>query len=98
MSWFGIRVTNSSVEIYPSADNDALWREMCRRDRFRPRDITRPPTDWRLFLLPVQKRRNLLKNPSADGSVTGKDLKYWAGKYGIRITNSSVEICPSALV
>ncbi|XP_051518640.1 F-box only protein 44-like [Myxocyprinus asiaticus] len=26
----------------------------------------------------------------------GKDTQYWAGWYGIRITNSSVEICPAA--
>ncbi|KAL1021018.1 hypothetical protein UPYG_G00007650 [Umbra pygmaea] len=25
----------------------------------------------------------------------GRDTQYWAGRYGIRITNSSVEICPS---
>ncbi|XP_073794648.1 uncharacterized protein isoform X2 [Danio rerio] len=26
----------------------------------------------------------------------GKDTRFWAGNYGIRITNSSVEICPAA--
>ncbi|KAG5838932.1 hypothetical protein ANANG_G00228970 [Anguilla anguilla] len=28
----------------------------------------------------------------------GQDTKFWAGWYGIRVTNSSVEICPSAPV
>ncbi|XP_005162141.1 uncharacterized protein isoform X1 [Danio rerio] len=26
----------------------------------------------------------------------GKDTQFWAGHYGIRVTNSSVEICPAA--
>ncbi|XP_056098238.1 uncharacterized protein fbxo44.9 [Rhinichthys klamathensis goyatoka] len=26
----------------------------------------------------------------------GKDTRFWAGRYGIRLTNSSVEICPAA--
>ncbi|XP_046725317.1 F-box only protein 6-like [Silurus meridionalis] len=26
----------------------------------------------------------------------GRDTQFWAGHYGIRVTNSSVEICPSA--
>ncbi|KAG7323127.1 hypothetical protein KOW79_012829 [Hemibagrus wyckioides] len=26
----------------------------------------------------------------------GKDTQFWAGHYGIRVTHSSVEICPSA--
>ncbi|XP_035237113.1 uncharacterized protein LOC118207545 isoform X5 [Anguilla anguilla] len=69
--WYGIRVTNSSVEICPSADSAALWRERCRRDRFRPHDITRLPTDWRLFYFLCKKRRNLLKNPSADEGLNG---------------------------
>ncbi|XDV45750.1 hypothetical protein PO909_013789 [Leuciscus waleckii] len=28
----------------------------------------------------------------------GKDTQFWAGHYGIRVTNSSVEICPAMLV
>ncbi|KAG5838935.1 hypothetical protein ANANG_G00229000 [Anguilla anguilla] len=53
------------------ADSAALWRERCRRDRFRPHDITRLPTDWRLFYFLCKKRRNLLKNPSADEGLNG---------------------------
>lgn len=26
----------------------------------------------------------------------GKDTQYWAGWYGIRVTNSCIEICPAA--
>ncbi|KAJ8371367.1 hypothetical protein SKAU_G00113950, partial [Synaphobranchus kaupii] len=53
------------------ADSAALWRERCRRDRFKPHDLTRLPTDWRMFYFLCKKRRNLLKNPSAEEQFNG---------------------------
>ncbi|KAJ8257819.1 hypothetical protein GJAV_G00190070 [Gymnothorax javanicus] len=52
-------------------DSAALWKERCRRERFQPCDVTRPPTDWRLFYFLCKKRRNLLKNPSAEDEFRG---------------------------
>ncbi|XP_064176071.1 F-box only protein 6-like [Anguilla rostrata] len=66
------------------ADSAALWRERCRRDRFRPHDITRPPTDWRLFYFLCKNRRNLLKNPSADEEFNGwQILENWRDEWRI---------------
>ncbi|KAG9339749.1 hypothetical protein JZ751_023417, partial [Albula glossodonta] len=143
------------------ADSAALWRERCRRERYLPRDSAKPPKDWQRFYFLCKKRRNLLKNPSAEERLNGwqivenggdrwnvenmtvpypdetkkiiqkfcpetvtfeqwndqqwnqmthvfrnygpgvrfvrfehggNDTQYWAGWYGIRVTNSSVEI------
>lgn len=48
------------------ADSESLWRERCRRERYRLRDAAKTPDDWRLFYFLCKKRRNLLKNPRAE--------------------------------
>ena len=48
------------------ADSESLWRERCRRERYRLRDAAKTPDDWRLFYFMCKKRRNLLKNPRAE--------------------------------
>ncbi|KAJ8371369.1 hypothetical protein SKAU_G00113970 [Synaphobranchus kaupii] len=66
------------------ADRATLWRERCRRDRFQPHDITRLPTDWRMFYFLCKKRRNLLKNPSAEEQFEGwKILENGGDKWSI---------------
>ncbi|XP_028264765.1 F-box only protein 6-like isoform X2 [Parambassis ranga] len=50
------------------ADSDSLWRERCKRERYRPCDSSRIPKDWRFFYFACKKRRNLIKNPrTVDG-------------------------------
>ncbi|KAI1892477.1 hypothetical protein AGOR_G00133820 [Albula goreensis] len=53
------------------ADSAALWRERCRRERYLPRDSTKPPKDWQRYYFLCKKRRNLLKNPSAEERLNG---------------------------
>ncbi|XP_072305188.1 F-box only protein 6-like [Eucyclogobius newberryi] len=53
-------------------DSESLWRERCRREGLLPRDVTRTPDDWRMYYVLCKKRRNLLKNPKAEGK-----FKYW---------------------
>ncbi len=48
-------------------DSAAYWRERCRREKIQPREASRLPDDWRLFYFLTKKRRNLLKNPIAEG-------------------------------
>ncbi|XP_073326938.1 F-box only protein 6-like [Pagrus major] len=48
------------------ADSESLWRERCRRERYRLCDASKTPEDWRLFYFLCKKRRNLLKNPRAE--------------------------------
>ncbi|XP_068604844.1 F-box only protein 6-like [Brachionichthys hirsutus] len=48
------------------SDSESLWRERCRRERYRLRDASKMPDDWRLFYFLCKKRRNLLKNPSGE--------------------------------
>ncbi|XP_061114950.1 F-box only protein 44-like isoform X2 [Conger conger] len=52
-------------------DSAPLWKEKCRRARFLPHDVTRPPADWRMFYFMSKKRHNLLKNPSAEEQFNG---------------------------
>lgn len=56
------------------ADSESLWRERCRREGYRIRDASKTPTDWRLFYFLCKKRRNLLKNPSAERKKPQKQL------------------------
>ncbi|KAJ8384236.1 hypothetical protein AAFF_G00206970 [Aldrovandia affinis] len=56
------------------ADSASFWRERCRRDRFKPRDETKSPKDWRLFYFLCKKRRNLLKNPNAEEQFNGWNI------------------------
>ncbi|RXN38211.1 F-box only 44-like protein [Labeo rohita] len=48
-------------------DSAAHWRERCKREEIQPYDASRVPEDWRLFYFQSKYRRNLLKNPKADG-------------------------------
>ncbi|XP_068192408.1 F-box only protein 6-like isoform X3 [Antennarius striatus] len=48
------------------SDSESLWRERCRRERYRLRDASKTPEDWRLFYFLCKKRRNLLKNPRGE--------------------------------
>ncbi len=48
-------------------DSAAHWRERCRREGFQPYDASRLPEDWCLFYFLSKFRRNLIKNPRADG-------------------------------
>lgn len=48
-------------------DCACLWKERCRREGLRPSDPVKTPSDWRLFYILCKKRRNLLKNPKAEG-------------------------------
>ncbi len=48
-------------------DSAAHWRERCRREELQPREASSLPDDWRLFYFLTKKRRNLLKNPRAEG-------------------------------
>ncbi|XP_076022612.1 F-box only protein 6-like isoform X2 [Genypterus blacodes] len=50
-------------------DSAALWRERCRREGYHLRDSSKTPEDWRLFYFLCKKRRNLLKNPRAEGGL-----------------------------
>ncbi|KAG1961998.1 uncharacterized protein LOC120462762 isoform X2 [Pimephales promelas] len=56
-------------------DSAAHWRERCWREGIRPCDASRPPEDWRLFYFLTKKRRNLLKNPSADDGLQGWEIE-----------------------
>ncbi|XP_037629248.1 F-box only protein 44-like isoform X1 [Sebastes umbrosus] len=53
------------------ADSESLWRHRCRRERYRLRDASKIPTDWRLFYFLCKKRRNLLKNPRGEQDLSG---------------------------
>ncbi|RXN16928.1 F-box only 44-like protein [Labeo rohita] len=55
-------------------DSAAHWRKRCKRKEIQPYDASRVPEDWRLFYFQSKYRRNLLKNPKADGDrwVTGE--------------------------
>ncbi|XP_048033537.1 F-box only protein 44-like [Megalobrama amblycephala] len=55
-------------------DSASHWRERCRREGIQPCDASRTPEDWRLFYFITKKRRNLLKNPSADDGLQGWNL------------------------
>uniref|UniRef100_A0A672RBZ1 F-box only protein 6-like n=1 Tax=Sinocyclocheilus grahami TaxID=75366 RepID=A0A672RBZ1_SINGR len=48
-------------------DSAAHWRERCRREGIQPQDVSRPPDNWCQFYFLTKKRRNLLKNPRAEG-------------------------------
>ncbi|XP_056305080.1 F-box only protein 6-like isoform X3 [Danio aesculapii] len=52
-------------------DSGPHWRERCRREGIQPCDASRPPDDWRQFYFMTKKRRNLIKNPKAEDSLTG---------------------------
>lgn len=49
------------------ADSQSLWKGRCRREGYHLRDASKAPHDWRLFYFLCKKRRNLLKNPRAEG-------------------------------
>lgn len=48
-------------------DSTAFWRERCRREGFKPLSIPNVPRYWQAFYFLCKMRRNLLKNPNADG-------------------------------
>lgn len=50
-----------------AVDSACLWKERCRREGLHPCDPDKIPSDWRLFYFLCKKRRNLLKNPKAEG-------------------------------
>lgn len=54
------------------ADSESLWKERCRRERYRLRDASKIPRDWRSFYFLCKKRRNLLKNPRGE-----HEMKNW---------------------
>lgn len=51
------------------ADSESLWRERCRRERFRIPAVPQTPTDWRMFYFLCIKRSNLLKNSAAENKM-----------------------------
>ncbi|KAK2851720.1 hypothetical protein Q5P01_007996 [Channa striata] len=54
------------------ADSESFWKERCRREGYRLREVTRIPRDWRLFYFLCIWRRNLIKNPRGE-----EDLNQW---------------------
>ncbi|XP_027000288.1 F-box only protein 6-like isoform X2 [Tachysurus fulvidraco] len=48
-------------------DSNAFWRKRCRREGLKPLNIHKVPRHWQMFYFLCKMRRNLLKNPNADG-------------------------------
>ncbi|XP_018617707.1 F-box only protein 6-like isoform X1 [Scleropages formosus] len=55
-------------------DSTSLWRNRCRREGYELRNASSLPKDWRQFYFLCKKRRNLLKNPRAEGQFSGWNI------------------------
>lgn len=53
-------------------DLTTLWKRKCQREGFYVQSLDRSITDWKVFYLLCKLKRNLIKNPRAEGWFVGR--------------------------
>lgn len=48
-------------------DLTTLWKRKCQREGFYAQNLDRSVTDWKIFYMLSNLKRNLIKNPCAQG-------------------------------